>query len=372
MRLYTTYLLKNIALPTLFITMALTCVAWLSQSLRFVDMIVNQGLPLSTFLYFVMLLLPSLLGMVIPIAIFCATIYVYNKLLYESELLVLKAAGISLVGLAKPAIILGSLIMLFSYLISLYLLPVSYREFKDLQFYLRDNYASTFLREGVFNNPVRGLSVYIKEKQSDDVLTGVLVHDNRDTLKPVTMMAESGIIETGEDGIKFLMKNASRQQIDRETGEVNILYFDSYPVDVSFYAGQDYARGRKKDEMFLPELFSPEESLSDSAKSKLIAEGHERLTWPINSLALPLIVIAILLSKDFNRRGQSKQIITAVAAGLLFILLQLAFKSFAAKGSMIFIGMMYLLPVFAILWSFKKLYFNRRKTVKSQIVGGEE
>ena len=372
MRLYTTYLLRNIALPTLFITLSLTCVAWLSQSLRFVDMIVNQGLPLSTFLYFVMLLLPSMLGMVLPIALFCATIYAYNKLLYDSELLVLKAAGISLVGLAKPLMLIAATITLLSYLISLYLLPVSYREFKDLQFFLRDNYASTFLREGVFNNPVKGLTVYIKEKRDDGVLTGILVHDNRNIQKPVTMMAETGIIESDDEGVKFLMRNASRQQVDRDTGEVNILYFDSYPVDVSFYTGKTYSRGRKKDERFLDELFWPKEDMPEKSKNKLIAEGHERLTWPLNCLALPLMVIAILLSKDFNRRGQSKQIIAAVAAGVIFVLLQLALKNLAAKGNVFWMVTMYLLPLAALSWSFTKLYFNRRKKIKMQIKGGSK
>ncbi len=72
------YILRQLLGPFLLISVGLTAVIWLTQSLRFIDMIVNKGLSLSSFLYFSMLLLPTFLGVILPIALFSAIHFTYN------------------------------------------------------------------------------------------------------------------------------------------------------------------------------------------------------------------------------------------------------------------------------------------------------
>ena len=69
----TRYILGQLVTATIFVTLALTFAIWLTQSLRLIDYIVNRGLPASTFLTFVGLLLPSFLGVVLPVAAFVST-----------------------------------------------------------------------------------------------------------------------------------------------------------------------------------------------------------------------------------------------------------------------------------------------------------
>ena len=68
----TRYILNQLIIVTFFVTLGLTLAVWLTQALRFLDYIVNRGLPAATFFAFVGLLLPSFLGVVLPIAAFCA------------------------------------------------------------------------------------------------------------------------------------------------------------------------------------------------------------------------------------------------------------------------------------------------------------
>ncbi len=77
MQAITRYIFNQLLAAALFITLGLTLAIWLSQSLRWIGYIVNRGLPASTFLYFVGLLLPSFLGVILPIAAFCAVLLVY-------------------------------------------------------------------------------------------------------------------------------------------------------------------------------------------------------------------------------------------------------------------------------------------------------
>ncbi len=89
------YLLAQLVVVTLAVTVVLTAVVWLIRSLRFIDLIVNRGLPVDTFFWLMILLLPSFMAVVLPIATFCAVLFVYNKLTMDSEMVAMRAAGLS-------------------------------------------------------------------------------------------------------------------------------------------------------------------------------------------------------------------------------------------------------------------------------------
>ena len=182
----TRYILNQLLIVVSSVTLGLTFAVWLTQSLRFLDYIVNRGLPTATFFAFVGLLLPSFLGIVLPVAAFCAVLFVYNRLTMDSEMVVLRAAGLSHLQLARPAIITALGVSLVVYSITLYLQPLSYRAFKDLQYQIRHDYSTVLLREGHFNTMSDGVTVYVRERSADDELRGILVHDERQPDRPVT------------------------------------------------------------------------------------------------------------------------------------------------------------------------------------------
>ena len=59
---------KGVGTALLFVLGAVTLAIWLTQALRFVDLIVNRGLPIETFLHLAALLLPQFFQLVLPIA----------------------------------------------------------------------------------------------------------------------------------------------------------------------------------------------------------------------------------------------------------------------------------------------------------------
>ena len=92
---YSKYIARHLVHSTLLITFSLTSIIWLTQALRFIDFIVNQGVSITIFLKLTVLLLPSLVLMILPPALFCSVLFVYNKLKMDSELIVMQAAGLS-------------------------------------------------------------------------------------------------------------------------------------------------------------------------------------------------------------------------------------------------------------------------------------
>ena len=232
MRRYFAYIFRQLIGPMLVVTFSLTGVIWLTQSLRFIDLIINKGLSFWLFLHLTLLLLPSLLTVILPIALFAAVLYTYHRLLVDSEITVFQASGLSNPLIAAPALAMALLVMMLGYAINLYFLPIGFRAFKDMQAEIRDSYASILLQEGVFNTPVEGLTIYVRERGRNGELRGILVHDNRDPEQTSTVMAERGMLVRTDDGPRFVLRHGNRQEIELEDGQLSLLFFDSYAFDM--------------------------------------------------------------------------------------------------------------------------------------------
>src|SRR6267143_1946733 len=186
----TRYILRQSLGTTLFVTIALSAAIWLTQSLRLVDLIVNRGLSVELFFYLGILILPRFIDIVLPIGIFIAVLFTYNKLTAESEIVVMRAAGMSQFGLAKPAFSLGGVGVAILLSLSAYFMPTANRAFKDLQFEIRNKFVSAVLQEGTFTTISDNLTIYVRGRDPNGEMTGFLAQDERDKTKPVTIIAE--------------------------------------------------------------------------------------------------------------------------------------------------------------------------------------
>jgi lipopolysaccharide export system permease protein len=309
----TRYILRQLALSTLLVVITLTAAIWLTQSLRFVDWIVNRGLPLLTFAYIAVLVLPSFLVVILPIALFAAVLFTYNKLQSDSEIIVLRAVGVGPLQLMAPALMVATVVMLLGYALNLYLLPLSYRGFKDLQYEIRNNYSSVLLQEGVFTTIDQGLTMFVREQGRRGELLGLMVHDSRVEGKPVTMVAERGAIVNTADGPRIIMVNGNRQELDQTNGKLSFLFFERYTVELARSSkAAAVVRFRESTERFIDELLDPQDVDDARVRAALQADGHQRLASPLYAFTFVIVALAALLSGEFSRRGQTLRVIAAV------------------------------------------------------------
>lgn len=310
-----TYIFRQTAFVMLFVTVVLSFVIWLIQSLRFIDMVVNRGLPVTEFLWLAMLITPRFVTLILPFSCAIATIYVYNRLIADRELIVLRAAGLSNFRLARPAIRLALVTALAAYALNIYFLPVSFREFSDLRYSINSDYSSMLLQEGTFNTLPSRITIFVRERREAGVLIGVLAHDGRDPDEPVTYMAHEGRLVSTGSGPRLILIEGSRQQINRKDGSISLGQFEKQTLDLNIASGTARAgRKRKPEEMFLWELFDPglqTDKFYGPIFERYQAEGHSRIASPMISVGFVLMALAILLSGDFSRRGQNLRIFSA-------------------------------------------------------------
>ena len=330
----TRYVFWQLLVGTLLLTASLTAVVWLAQSLRFVEMIVNRGLSTGTFVYLVGLLLPNFLVIIVPFAFFATTLFVYNRMIQDRELVVMRAAGLSQWALARPALLLALTLTFLSYGLHLYLTPLAEKAFKDLRWEIRNGYSYIVLQEGTFNTFANNITVYIRERTKDGELLGILARDARDPAKPFTLMAERGALVSSDEGTRIVLQGGNRQEVDRKTNKLSILYFDKYSFDMGLQGGGRGPRQRDSGEMFVHELFNIEQFTyideRDHGTFKVV--GHNRLTAPLYNLAFGLIALAAMISGGFTRRTTVRRIVAATVLVILVQLGAMGTENIAAKN----------------------------------------
>jgi len=353
----TRYVLKQLTVGMIFVTIGLTFVIWLTQSLRFIELIVNRGLTAGVFAYMTILLLPNFLSLILPIALFTVVVFIYSKLISDRELLIMRGAGLNQLALAKPALILAMIVVFIGYALNFYLLPESYRKFRELQWNIRNNYSHILLQEGTFNTVAKDITVYIRKRTSDGQLHGIMVNDQRNKAAPVTLIAERGALVEGKGSNRVVMFKGSRQSLDPKTKQMSILYFDRYVFNMGGGKPVKDVRYREAREKSMSELFNlDKKNMNPNDVGKFTIEAHKRITSPIMALGFTLVALAFLISGGFSRRAQNRRNIAAVTVVVVLQGVALGLQNSAAR-ELALIPLMYVNVILTVVLGF---YFTLR------------
>lgn len=351
---FTRYVLAQLLIGTTALSAVLVFIVWLTQSLRFLQFVMGKGLPLVTWLKLTVLMMPPTLALILPIALFTVTLFVYNKLTVDRELVVVQAAGLSRLGLATPALAAGVAAVLLGYVLSLAAVPAAMRAFKDLQWSIRNDVSQVLLREGAFNQLTPDLTVYVRGNASDGALVGLLIHDTRDPTTAVTLMAERGTVEKGENGAVIRLINGSRQQRAQNATELSVLTFDSYAVELGRLADAGENRWLDNGERTTRELLSQTEADGHSATTvrRMRADAHQRLTSPLLNVAFGVVALAWLLCGPFDRKAATMRMLAATATVIVLQVATLGVMALAATQTAWLVALyaLALLPIAAGLY----------------------
>ena len=327
-----TYIFRQVLFALVVATGGLTALIWLTQSLRFVDLVVNRGLSFGVFIHLTSLLIPSFVAVILPITTYVVIQFVYQRMATDRELTVMGAAGLSPWALARPALAVALMATLIGYGLSIWVVPASLGDFKQFQWEIRNRLAAFLLQDGVFTPLSDKLTVYVRSRDQDGTLRGILVDDARDPSNHATILAERGRLIDGPNGPRVLLLDGSRQEIDHQSGRLDMLTFKQNELDLAEATKDDAARPIDMSERPLHDLLNPQ-GMAERDQAKWIAEGHKRLTGPLATMSYAMIGLFSALGGIFRRHGgMLRPLITVIAmVGLLAI--GLALGSIAARDN---------------------------------------
>lgn len=305
----------------------------MTQSLQRIDIMVEYGQGFGIFMFLSILIIPSLVGVIIPFALFGAVIYALLRLHADSELAVMFAAGVSRWRVAAPFMAIAILSAVATLYVNADLMPRSYRVLKMQIADIRADIASAVVREGEFTALSDGLTVYVERTLPGGQFIGLLINDYRNAERPEIYMAERAMLQDTTAGPILALRNGNVQRIDPETGGINIIRFESTSVNVSSVREKSSELTLELTERYPHELLHPDMSkpYDKLNAGKLIAEGHARYASPIYSIAFALIALTAMIGGSYNRRGYVLR--ASIAGAIILFVKVLGFTAQSAAAS---------------------------------------
>ncbi len=339
------YVLRMASGAFLVCLLALTAVIWVTSALRELDLVSSKGQTILVFLEVTFLTLPALVMIVAPIALFVAVLYALNRLNGDSELVVMSAAGVAPLRIARPLLVLTLAVSILVGFITLQAMPSSFRSLRDLVTKIRADIVTKIIQEGRFVTLDRGITFHYRERGPGGSMLGMLIQDRRETTKVATYLAERGQI-VDQPGSSYVVLEKGSVHRQEGTGDTAIVSFDRYAIDLDQFSadgGQIVYKPRERSTWALLNL-DRKDSYVEQQLGRFRAELHERFVNPLYPLATMMIGFAALGAARTTRQGRGAAIAAAVAAVVVLRLAGFGASSLAVRAPGA-VALMYFVPI---------------------------
>ena len=333
-----------------FFALVLVGVYWINRAVGLFDQLIGDGQTALVFLAFSALTLPYVIKLVLPVAAFIAAVYGGNRLISDSELVVMQATGFSPFRLARPVALFGLVVTGMMLVLTLTLVPMARIAADEQRAAMSENITARFLDAGQFSHPAAGVTLYIREISANGELLDMFLSDERSSVRRTVYTAGRALFLRGDQGPKLLMFSGMAQVLNRADGSLSVTRFDRFTYDLGALLTGAVSGRRTIDTLPLRDLLMPTEAVATETgktRAALMFAGHTRLGEPFLALAAALIGFAALLQGSYSRTGLWWQI--GLAVGLL-IAVQGVTTLAAARGAKLPMGYLlaYVAPILGV------------------------
>ena len=343
MKLYSRYIFLYLVKVFLLIVVTLTTIVVFIQLIAFVNEYFKVNLGVYDIIKFILLQSTSIFYYISPIALIATILYVYYSLSIDSEIIVLESNGVSKYAISSPAIKFAIVITLISYLVTMFIEPLSKRELHNHKNTLiNSSMISSILEEKTFNRITKDVTLYIDRQEKDNSFKGVVIYDKRFSDKEVTIFAEKAEILNQDNKIIFALYKGSRQDISQDSLRTLYFYNLLFPIQIEKIVSNHQETENTILDLIFAKMNNPKLSV------ELTKDLNNRLSYPLLNLAVSIIALAALFSGTHNRKWKMNKIRNAVLFSAITMAITLFFKVNVASH-LLFIILLYT-NIFAVIY----------------------
>ncbi len=209
---------------------------------KYIDDLVGKGLEFSIIAELLLYASSYIVPMALPLAILVASLMTFGNLGQNSELLALKASGISLQKVMSPLIITTAVICAGAFLFSNYVLPTTNLKMQALLWDIKNKRPELDLKAGTFNNDIRGYTIKVGRKDHEtQTMYNVIIYDHKGSRGNTSITtADSAYMQitANEKYLVLTMFNGSsyedlKKQNGRSGDAQNRIHFEEQKVILS-------------------------------------------------------------------------------------------------------------------------------------------
>jgi len=332
------YILSEITLPFIFGLSLFTFVLLVARILKLIEMVVNRGVPLLNIDKIFSYIMPAFLEVTIPMAMLLAILVAFGRLSADSEMVAMRASGLSLYQLIPPVAIIAVVATGLTAAVSIWARPWGNRELKLALYDLARTRASAGIKPSVFNDDFPGLVIYAESVDArTDRLRHVLIADERNPHERNTIFARDGtmISDPATRTVTLRLRNGFIHTTGDEKAPEYQTHFQSY--DVNLDLRQAFASSRERrdpKEMTLGQLaraIAEKRTTGEFAAPEEV-EYHRKFSIPFACIVFALV--AVPLGVQPVRSARSRGFTVSLAMIFVYYVLLSTGQAMADQGKL--------------------------------------
>lgn len=306
------------------------------QVLRLTEFAIVHGVELPTLAEVVMYICISLLPILFPMSLLFSILLTYGRLSQDSEIIAMKASGLSLKTIMAPALLLALIVSIVSGQTSFELAPWGNRQFEVLFTKLGNSKASATIKAGTFSEGFFDLVVYANEVNNETgQLKNLFIYSERDTDKPITIIAKRGelIPDPSNPGHRVLLR-LENGDIHRSGESHTKIKFSTYDLQLVDPIKNEY-KEKSPQSMTLSDLYNLKNDKMQKKEDRniFIIEYHKR--WAITILCFVFAMVGVGLGIEANRREQKASgFILSIIVIVVYWILYITFEGIARSNTL--------------------------------------
>jgi lipopolysaccharide export system permease protein len=229
MKLISRYILKEHLPPFIMALFVLLFVLLANFLLRSIDKFLGKGLEFSLLIEYIFLNLAWILALAVPMAVLVATMMAYGRLSADNEIGAMRASGVGYGKLIFPAIVFGIVITMLMTVFNNWYLPEMNHKARLLSADFSRKRPDLEFDSGYFIDALPNHTILLGGRNNDTFLDIIIFNTDKTSSKN-TITAETGTIETIDDGVILHLQKGVIHELAGQNDEYRQIYFDNYDV----------------------------------------------------------------------------------------------------------------------------------------------
>ncbi|MDA8387469.1 MAG: LptF/LptG family permease [Nitrospiraceae bacterium] len=286
--------LKELALALTISLPLLNFILMMEKVMKISRLMSSVGASAGEFFRVIIYMQPELMLLTLPMSFLLSVLYVYGRMNADTELVVLRASGMSFRQAVLPAFIVGLACMLAGFFVSFHLGPEGR---KDVRLAVTDTLrarAPYAIEPGVFNTLVKNTVIYVTGRGAGGRLSGVFIYDRRSPRRTLVINARQGFIrladEKGGSSLLFDLKDGLVHTV--KGSRLTEIFFRDYRLVLPLALEKP---GVRLQEMAPRALLALAAGQRGEPRTETILELYRRFTFPLFNLAMMFMAPALSL-----------------------------------------------------------------------------
>jgi lipopolysaccharide export system permease protein len=291
------YIARLIFVPMIATLTIAAMLLLLEKMLTLFDFVINEGGPVGVVFQMLANLIPSYLGLGIPIGVLLGTMLAFRRLALNSELDALTSSGTSWLRLLKVPYLYAILMALVTFFLVGYVQPFTSYYYDNLRADLRSGALGASVKVGEFVGIGNGVTLRIDESRGGGTdLRGIFAHSRLKSGDISITAARGTFLRTDNpDVILFRLADGVLIQNDPALASPRQLRFKMHDLPINLPIIESFRnRGGAQEELTIGELLSRSSDSAQEVKEQNAAAANfwRRMVQVLSVFALPPLAIA--------------------------------------------------------------------------------